>query len=71
MATTTFVESESPRKYNVLGTRPIRHDGHDKVTGAARYGADISLPGMLHGKILRSPHAHALIRSIDTTKAEA
>ena len=71
MTTTTQVDNESPRKYNVLGTRPIRHDGIDKVTGAARYGADINLPGMLHGKILRSPHAHARIRSIDTSKAEA
>ena len=59
------------RKYNVVGTRPPRHDGFDKVTGAARFGADINLPGMLHGKILRSPHAHARIRSIDTSKAEA
>ena len=56
-------------KYNVVGTRPIRHDGVDKVTGRARYGADISLPGMLHGKILRSPHAHAKIKSIDASKA--
>ena len=59
------------RKYSVVGTRPPRHDGFDKVTGAARFGADINLPGMLHGKILRSPHAHARIRSIDTSKAEA
>ncbi|MBI2855920.1 MAG: hypothetical protein HYX93_03635, partial [Chloroflexi bacterium] len=61
----------TPSKYKVLGTRPIRHDGIEKVTGAARYGADITLPGMLHGKILRSPYAHARIRSIDTSKAEA
>ncbi len=58
-------------KYSVLGTRPPRHDGFDKVTGAARFGADINLPGMLHGKILRSPHAHARIRTIDTSRAEA
>ncbi len=56
-------------KYKVVGTRPIRHDGLDKVTGRARYGADISLPGMLHGKLLRSPHAHAKIISIDATEA--
>ena len=43
----------------------------DKVTGAARYGADLQLPGLLYGKILRSPHPHARIRSIDTSKAEA
>ena len=64
---TTAAES----KYSVVGTRPPRHDGFDKVTGAARFGADINLPGMLHGKILRSPHAHARIRSIDTSRAEA
>lgn len=58
-------------KFKVIGTRPIRHDGVDKVTGRARYGADISLPGMLHGKVLRSPHAHALIKSIDTSAALA
>jgi CO/xanthine dehydrogenase Mo-binding subunit len=55
----------------VLGTRPIRHDGWDKVTGAARYGADIQLPGMLYGMILRSPHAHARLRSLNTSKAAA
>jgi len=54
-----------------VGTRPIRHDGLDKVTGHARYGADIHLPGLLYGKVLRSPHAHARIRAIDTRKAEA
>jgi CO/xanthine dehydrogenase Mo-binding subunit len=57
--------------YKVIGTRPIRHDGVDKVTGRAVYGADVQLPGLLHGRILRSPHAHARIRSIDTRKAEA
>ena len=61
----------SNQEYNVVGTRPIRHDGLDKVTGRARYGADINLPGLLYGKILRSPHAHARIKSIDTSKAEA
>ena len=49
----------------------MRPDGVPKVTGLARYGADYSLPGMLWGKILRSPHAHARIRSIDTSKAQA
>ncbi len=57
--------------YHVIGTRPLRPDGIDKVTGRAVYGADVKLPGMLHGKILRSPHAHARIVSIDTTAAEA
>ena len=64
-------QSPPPPQYRVIGTRPVRHDGVDKVTGAARYGADISLPGMLHAKVLRSPHAHARIRSIDTSRAEA
>ncbi len=58
-------------KYKVIGTRPIRHDGTDKVIGKAIYGGDVRLPGMLHGQILRSPHAHARIKSIDTSKAEA
>ena len=57
--------------YQVVGTRPIRHDGTDKVVGAARYAADQNVPGMLYGKYLRSPHAHARILSIDTSKAEA
>ena len=59
------------KKYNVIGTRPIRHDGADKVTGRAKYGADFTASGVLHGKVLRSPHAHAIIKSIDTSKAEA
>ena len=54
-----------------VGSRPIRHDGLEKVTGQARYGADINLPQMLHGKILRSPHAHARIKSIDSSRALA
>ena len=58
-------------EYNVVGTRPIRHDGVDKVTGRAQYAADVRLPGALHGKVLRSPHAHAIIKSIDTSRAEA
>ena len=62
----------SNAEFNVVGTRPIRPDGADKVTGRARYGADTTnLPGLLYGKILRSPHSHAVIKSIDTTAAEA
>ena len=57
--------------YKWVGTRPVRHDGLDKVTGRARFGADLSLPGMLIGAVLRSPHAHAVIRSIDTSAATA
>ena len=54
-----------------VGTRPWRPDGVDKVTGRAKFGADISLPGMLVGRVLRSPHAHARILSIDTSRARA
>jgi CO/xanthine dehydrogenase Mo-binding subunit len=69
---TTIEERSTPKAgYKVVGSRPIRHDGVDKVTGRAQYGADINLPGTLHGKILRSPHGHARIVSIDTSKAEA
>ena len=61
----------SNTNYKVVGTRPIRHDGADKVTGRAKYGADFEMSGMLFGKVLRSPHAHARIKSIDTSAAEA
>ena len=61
----------SNREFKVVGTRPIRPDGVDKVTGRARYGADINMAGLLYGAILRSPHAHARILSIDTSRAEA
>ena len=57
-------------RYKVIGTRPIRHDGMEKVTGKALYGADVQLPNMSHGAILRSPHAHAKINSIDSSEAE-
>lgn len=59
------------KEYKVIGTRPIRHDGVDKVTGRAIYGADFQITGLLHGRVLRSPHAHARIISIDTSRAEA
>ena len=55
--------------FKYVGTRPIRPDGIDKVTGRANYGADQNLPGMLSGRILRSPHAHARILSIDMSRA--
>ncbi|MEW5976787.1 MAG: xanthine dehydrogenase family protein molybdopterin-binding subunit [Acidobacteriota bacterium] len=67
MSTTTGKQND----YKVIGTRPVRHDGVDKVTGRAIYGADVQLPGMLYGKVLRSPHAHARIKAIRTQKAEA
>src|SRR6266699_832828 len=60
----------SEKDYNIVGKRPIRPDGAEKVTGYATYGADIRLPGMLYGKILRSPYAHARIKSINTRHAE-
>ena len=59
------------KELKVVGKSPVRPDGVPKVTGLAQYGADFTLPGMLWGRILRSPHAHARIRSLDTSKAEA
>ena len=61
----------SNQEFNVVGTRPVRPDGADKVTGKANYAADLNLPGLLYGKVLRSPHAHARIKSLDTSRAEA
>ncbi len=58
-------------EFTFVGTRPDRPDGLDKVTGRAKFGADAYAPGMLHGAVLRSPHAHARIVKIDTSKAEA
>ena len=55
----------------LIGSRPVRPDGVPKVTGAARYGADYAPPGMIWGQVLRSPHAHARIKRIDTTRAAA
>ena len=63
--------AEQASKYKVVGTRPIRPDGIGKVTGRDRFGADFTMPGMLTGLVLRSPHAHARIKSIDTSKAAA
>ena len=69
MTTSNIVLSEV--EYNVVGKRPVRPDGVDKVTGRAQYGADVQLNGLLHAKVLRSPHAHARIKSINTAKAAA
>jgi CO/xanthine dehydrogenase Mo-binding subunit len=55
----------------VVGTRPVRPDGVDKVIGRANFGADMVMPGMLWGKVKRSPHAHARITRINTAKAQA
>ncbi|RWC35556.1 xanthine dehydrogenase family protein molybdopterin-binding subunit [Mesorhizobium sp.] len=60
----------SNRSFTSVGTRPIRPDGVDKVTGRARYGADFNMAGQLVGRVLRSPHPHATIRKIDISKAE-
>ena len=66
-------ESQIPpnNEYQVIGKRPVRQDGLDKVTGAALFGSDITLPGLLYGKVLRSPHPHARIKSIDLTKVRS
>ena len=58
-------------EFNVVGKRPVRPDGVDKVTGRAQYGGDTNLTGTLQAKVLRSPHPHARIKSIDTSKAES
>ena len=63
--------SQPQQAFKWVGTRPVRPDGVPKVTGAAKFGADYYLPGMLYGRVLRSPHAHARIRAIDTSRAEA
>ena len=59
------------RELKIVGTRPLRPDGVDKVTGRAKFGADMHVPNMLIGRVLRSPHAHARIKSIDVSKARA
>lgn len=61
---------ETMKQFRHIGTRPVRPDGVDKVTGRALYGTDFKAPGMLRGAILRSPHPHARILSIDTSRAE-
>ncbi len=65
-----FDQSYTNQEFRVVGTRPRRPDGVDKVTGRARYGADAFAPGQLVALVLRSPHAHAKIKKIDTSKAE-
>jgi len=66
-----MAKDELLNKFKYIGTRPNRPDGLDKVTGRAKYGADFNAPNMLHAAVLRSPHAHARITKIDTSKAEA
>jgi len=68
------LDTKAPRediRFRQVGSRPVRPDGVDKVTGRAKFGADLKLPGMLIGRVLRSPHPHARIRAVDTTRAEA
>src|SRR5437868_15348630 len=59
-----------PEKRRLIGTKITRIDGPEKATGRAKYSFDINLPGMLHAAILRCPHAHATVTSIDTAAAE-
>ena len=65
-----FDTNYTNQDFKVVGQRVRRLDGIDKVTGRAKYGADAFAPGQLVGLTLRSPHAHALIKKIDTSKAE-
>src|SRR6202162_6297269 len=71
VAVDNITSRETVKQFKWVGTRPVRPDGVPKVTGLAQYGADLAMPGILVGRILRSPHAHARIRSIDTSKAAA
>ena len=64
------LDHSSERKFKVIGQRPLRPDGIEKVTGRAQYGADLYVTNMLHSKILRSTHPHAKIKSIDISAAE-
>ena len=64
------LDDRSIKKFKVIGTRPIRPDGEDKVTGKALYGADLFVPNMLAGKLVRINCAHALIKSIDKSEEE-
>src|SRR5438132_6765215 len=59
-----------PKERRLIGTKVERLDGPDKATGRAKYSYDINRPGMLHAKMLRSPYAHAKIKSLDTSEAE-
>ena len=66
-----MAKDEMTKQFKLVGTRVLRPDGLDKVTGRARYGADFAMPGMLFGAVVRSPHAHAKIVRIDASKALA
>ncbi len=62
--------AQAQKEYSIVGKRTPRIDAFERVTGQAQYTGDIQLPNMLHGRVLRSPHPHARIVSIDTSKAE-
>ena len=66
-----MAKDELKSGYKLIGTRPNRPDGLDKVTGRARYGADIVAANMLHAAVVRSPYAHARIKKIDASRALA
>ena len=62
--------AQAQKEYSIVGKRITRIDAYERVTGQAQYTGDIQLPGMLYARVLRSPHPHARILSIDTSKAE-
>lgn len=62
--------AQAPKEFSVVGKRIPRIDAYERVTGQAQYTGDIQLPNMLYARVLRSPHPHAKIVSIDTSKAE-
>ena len=66
-----YVRNLAPTAYRFLGTKVKRVEDPARLTGQGIYASDVNLPGMLHGAILRSPYAHAVIESIDTSAAEA
>src|SRR5882724_12806337 len=63
--------AQSEKEFSVVGKRIPRIDAYERVTGQAQYTGDIQLPGMLYARVLRSPHPHARIRSIDVSAAQA
>ena len=67
----TTTADRPAQEFKVVGSRPIRHDGVDKVLGRAQYGADLKLAGLIHGAVLRSPYAHAVIKKVDVSRVEA
>ena len=62
--------AQAQKEFSIVGKRTTRIDAYERVTGQAQYTGDIQLPGMLYARVLRSPHPHAKIVSIDTSKAE-